>query len=89
MHLGTSQWLSNDVIALCAHAIVFNRRAAAVFLRRWKPIHNPGDNKLTQVICETGTQMTDCHCWGDLFFLTKALLFSILWCFYSLTIVPL
>jgi hypothetical protein len=49
-----TQWLSDDVVALCAHAIVFNRKAASVFLQRWSPLHSPGDNKLSQVICQTG-----------------------------------
>mmetsp|Transcript_3779 Transcript_3779/g.6425 ORF Transcript_3779/g.6425 Transcript_3779/m.6425 type:complete len:355 (+) Transcript_3779:249-1313(+) len=55
--LHASGWLSDDVIALCAHAIVFNRKAAATFLRRWSPIHVPGDNKLTHVICQTGLKV--------------------------------
>ena len=52
--MSSKGWISNHVLALCAHAIVFSRRAARAFLKRWRPLHTPGDNKLTKVICDTG-----------------------------------
>jgi hypothetical protein len=38
----------------CTHAIVYNRVAAEIFVKKWMPFHDAIDTLLTQLACEYG-----------------------------------
>jgi hypothetical protein len=51
---GDLRWVVKGLIPLCTHAIVFNRRAAKIFLDQWAPLLQPGDVTLSHIICKFG-----------------------------------
>lgn len=55
---GKDLWITRGVVQLCRHAILFNRHAAAVYLKEWMPMSGPGDVRLSEVVCETGESLT-------------------------------